>query len=244
MPLRPPAAADRFKEDSRSRGRAQTRTVCLRCHCRSPTLALVAAPTTRYARSGDVNIAYQVLGGEGSLDILFVHGFVGNMEALAEQPGHEVFFEHLASLGRVIRFDRRGTGLSDRVREVPTLEARMDDLRAVMDAASSRRAALVATFEAASMAMVYAATYPERVAALALYNPTAKGLRSPDYPWGLNSEEESGGPDRRRPRPLGNPGVRRRLPPGDGAHSRRRPRNGGVDRTSPPARRRARVQPR
>src|SRR5215831_7784208 len=150
---------------------------------------LVAAPTTRYARSGDVNIAYQVIESDGPLDVVFVHGFVGNMEVQAEQPAHEAFFERLASVGRVIRFDRRGTGLSDRVREVPTLEARMDDLRAVMDAASSRRAALVSTFEAASMAMVYAATYPERVAALALYNPTASGVRSSDYPWGSSAEE-------------------------------------------------------
>jgi pimeloyl-ACP methyl ester carboxylesterase len=150
----------------------------------------VTSPVTRYARSGDVNIAYQVIDGEGPLDVVFVHGFVGNMEVQAEQPGHEMWFERLASLGRVIRFDRRGTGLSDRVREVPTIEARMDDLRAVMDAASSRRAAIVSTFEAASLAMVYAATYPERVAALALYNPVAKGVRSSDYPWANSSEED------------------------------------------------------
>jgi class 3 adenylate cyclase/alpha-beta hydrolase superfamily lysophospholipase len=150
----------------------------------------MSSPTTRYARSGDVNIAYQVIDGDGPLDVVFVHGFVGNMEVQAEQPGNEAFFQRLASIGRVIRFDRRGTGLSDRVREVPTLEARMDDLRAVMDAVSSRRAALVATFEAASMAMVYAATYPERVAALALYNPTAKGVRTADYPWASRSEAE------------------------------------------------------
>lgn len=150
----------------------------------------VNPPITRYARSGDVNIAYQVLEGDGPLDVVFVHGFVGNMEVHSELPVHEAFFHRLTSLGRVIRFDRRGNGLSDRVREVPTLEARMDDLRAVMDAAASRRAALVASFEAASMAMVYAATYPERVAALALYNPIAKGVRSPDYPWGMHSHAD------------------------------------------------------
>jgi class 3 adenylate cyclase/alpha-beta hydrolase superfamily lysophospholipase len=147
-------------------------------------------PVTRYARSGDVNIAYQVIDGDGPLDVVFVHGFVGNMETQAEEPRHEAWFQRLASLGRVIRFDRRGTGLSDRVREVATLEARMDDLRAVMDAVSSRRAALFATFEAASMAIVYAATYPERVTALVLYNPIAKGVRSSDYPWGQASEAE------------------------------------------------------
>ncbi len=146
---------------------------------------------TRYARSGDVSIAYQELDGTGPLDIVFVHGFVSNLEVEAENPRYEAFFERLRPIGRLIRFDRRGTGLSDRVREVPTLEARMDDLRAVMDATGSSRALLVATFEAASMGMVYAATYPERVAGLALYNPIAKGVRSPDYPWALLSEEES-----------------------------------------------------
>jgi class 3 adenylate cyclase/alpha-beta hydrolase superfamily lysophospholipase len=145
---------------------------------------------TRYARSGDVSIAYQELPGTGPMDLVFVHGFVGNLEVEAENPRYEAFFERLRPLGRLIRFDRRGTGLSDRVREVPTLEARMDDLRAVMDAAGSSRALLLATFEAASMAMVYAATYPERVAGLALYNPIAKGVRSPDYPWAAMSEEE------------------------------------------------------
>jgi class 3 adenylate cyclase/pimeloyl-ACP methyl ester carboxylesterase len=145
---------------------------------------------TRYARSGDVSIAYQELEGAGPTDIVFVHGFVGNLEVEAENPRYEAFFERLRSLGRLIRFDRRGTGLSDRVREVPTLEARMDDLRAVMDAAGSPRAVLLATYEAASMAMVYAATYPERVAGLALYNPVAKGVRSADYPWAYLSEEE------------------------------------------------------
>jgi class 3 adenylate cyclase/pimeloyl-ACP methyl ester carboxylesterase len=147
-------------------------------------------PETRYARSGDVSIAYQEVGRGGPIDIVFVHGFVGNLEVEAENPRHEAFFERLGTLGRVIRFDRRGTGLSDRVREVPTLETRMDDLRAVMDAARSRRAVLVATFEAGSMAMVYAASYPERVAGLAVYNAVAKGLRSPDYPWAALSRDE------------------------------------------------------
>jgi class 3 adenylate cyclase len=145
---------------------------------------------THYARSGDVSIAYQEVGGGGPIDIVFVHGFAGNLEVEAENRHYEAFFERLGSVGRVIRFDRRGTGLSDRVREVPTLEARMDDLRAVMDAVGSPRAVLLATFEAAPMAMVYAATYPERVAGLAVYNPVAKGIRSPEYPWAPFSEEE------------------------------------------------------
>jgi class 3 adenylate cyclase len=149
---------------------------------------MLVQPETRYAKSGDVSIAYQIVGG-GPIDIVFVNGFVGNLEVQAENPGDQAFFERLASLGRVIRFDRRGTGLSDRVREVPTLETRMDDLRAVMDAAQSLRAVVVATFEAASMAIVYAATYPERVAGLAVYNPVAKGVRSKDYPWAWSEEE-------------------------------------------------------
>jgi class 3 adenylate cyclase len=147
-------------------------------------------PDTHYAMSGDVSIAYQEVEGRGPIDIVFVHGFAGNLEVEAENRRYEAFFEHLGSVGRVIRFDRRGTGLSDRVREVPTLEARMDDLRAVMDAVRSPRAVLLATFEAAPMAMMYAATYPERVAGLAVYNPVAKGIRSPEYPWAPFSEEE------------------------------------------------------
>jgi class 3 adenylate cyclase/alpha-beta hydrolase superfamily lysophospholipase len=150
---------------------------------------MLVQPETRYAKSGDVSIAYQIGGGGGPIDIVFVNGFVGNLEVQAENARDQAFFERLASLGRVIRFDRRGTGLSDRVREVPTLETRMDDLRAVMDAAQSPRAVVVATFEAASMAMVYAATYPERVAGLAVYNPVAKGVRSQDYPWAWSEEE-------------------------------------------------------
>jgi class 3 adenylate cyclase/alpha-beta hydrolase superfamily lysophospholipase len=137
----------------------------------------------RYAQSGDVSLAYRVIG-EGPVDLVFVHGYVGNLEAAAQQPLYEAFFERLAAFARVITFDRRGTGLSDRVREIPTLETRMDDLRAVMDAAGSERAALIGTFEAGAMCALFAATYPERVGALVLYNPFAKGVWAPDYPVG------------------------------------------------------------
>jgi class 3 adenylate cyclase len=147
-------------------------------------------PETLYASSGDVSIAYQEVGGRGPIDIVFVHGFAGNLEVEAENRRYEAFFERLGSIGRVIRFDRRGTGLSDRVREVPTLETRIDDLRAVMDAAGSPRAVLVGTFEAGAMAMVYSATYPERVAGLVVFNAVAKGVRTPDYPWASFSEQE------------------------------------------------------
>jgi len=149
---------------------------------------LVSAPEISYARSGDVSLAY-VVTGSGPIDLVFVHGFVGNLETGREQPLRVAFFERLASFARVIEFDRRGTGLSDRVREVPTLETRMDDLRAVMDAAGSERAAVLGTFEAAAMAALYAATYPERVGALILYNPIAKGEWSPDYPFARTAEE-------------------------------------------------------
>jgi class 3 adenylate cyclase len=148
----------------------------------------VDEPEIQYTRSGDVSIAYAVVG-EGPRDIVFVHGFAGNLETAQRLPERRAFFERFASSARVIEFDRRGTGLSDRVREIPTLETRMDDLRAVMDAAGSRRAALMATFEAASMTALFAATYPERVAALALYNPSAKGTWSPDYPFAPTEEE-------------------------------------------------------
>jgi class 3 adenylate cyclase len=148
----------------------------------------VQAPEIQYTQSGDVSIAYAI-SGEGPIDIVFVHGYMSNLEVEWEDPGHVAFFTSLAAAARVIRFDRRGSGLSDRARDVPTLEARMDDVRAVMDAAGSPRAVLVATFEAASMAMLFAATYPERVAALVLFYPLAKGVWSPDYPFAPTEEQ-------------------------------------------------------
>lgn len=146
------------------------------------------APDIRYAQSGDVSIAYAVQG-DGPIHIVFVHGYISNLEVEWEEPRHRAFFGQLATTGALIRFDRRGSGLSDRVRDVPTLETRMDDLRAVMDAAPSERAVLVATFEAASMTMLFAATYPERVAGLVLYNPIAKGVWSADYPFAPTEDE-------------------------------------------------------
>jgi len=142
----------------------------------------------RYARSGDVAIAYQVIG-EGTPDLVFVTGFVSNLAYAWEHPVVVRFYEHVSSYSRLIRFDRRGTGLSDRPRDVPTLETRMDDLRVVMEAVGSERAAILATFEAAAMAALFAATYPERVGALVLFNPYAKAVASSDYPWGKTAEE-------------------------------------------------------
>ena len=153
-----------------------------------PQTRRVEAPAIVYTQSGDVSIAYAI-SGQGPPDIVFVHGYIGNLEVEWDEPGHVAFFTKLATANRVIRFDRRGSGLSDRVRDVPTLETRMDDLRAVMDAAGSSRAVVVATFEAAAMAMLFAATYPERVAGLVLFYPLAKGVWAPDYPFAPTEDD-------------------------------------------------------
>ena len=141
-----------------------------------------------YARSGDVAIAYQVVG-EGPVDIVFVRGFAGDVLSVWEQPLLVRFIEELAEFSRVVLIDKRGTGLSDRVREVPTLETRMDDLRAVMDDLGSESAILWTAQEGARLATLYAATHPERVAGLVLFDPTAKGRRSSDYPWAWSDDE-------------------------------------------------------
>jgi class 3 adenylate cyclase len=154
---------------------------------RGRTLPRVELPDVRYARSGDVAIAYTVVG-DGPIDLVFVHGFAGNLDVELGSPYMGPLHERLASFSRLVLFDRRGTGLSDRMREAPTLETRMDDLRAVLDAAGSESAALFGTFEAASMCVLFAATYPERTRGLVLYNPVAKGTAAPDYPWGEPAE--------------------------------------------------------
>jgi pimeloyl-ACP methyl ester carboxylesterase len=136
----------------------------------------------KYAKSGNVAIAYAVYG-QGPPDLVFVHGFAGNIEIENEHPIPAGFHERLAGFSRLIIFDRRGTGLSDRLREPATLEVRMDDLRAVLDAVGSERAVLFGTFEAASMCLLFGATYPERTSGLVLYNPVARGSWAPDYPW-------------------------------------------------------------
>ena len=145
-------------------------------------------PETRYARSGDVNIAYQVLGA-GPLDLVFAPGFVSNVELGWTVPGRGDFLHALGSFARVIQFDKRGTGMSDRVRDLPTLETRMDDVRAVMDATRSQRAALFGVDTGGTMSVLFAATYPERTSALVLYGAFARTLWAPDYPWGLTEQE-------------------------------------------------------
>jgi pimeloyl-ACP methyl ester carboxylesterase len=138
---------------------------------------------TRYALSGDVHIAYQVTG-EGPFDLVFVPGFVTHMELQWRMPGFGAFLEDLASVARLIRFDKRGTGMSDPVSGAPSLETRMDDVRAVMDAAGSQRAAFYGLSEGAAMSILFAATYPERVAALVVRSCTPRTMWAPDFPWG------------------------------------------------------------
>jgi len=142
-------------------------------------------PQTDYAKSGDVHIAYQVLG-DGPVDLVFVPGFVSHVEHFWEDPSLARFLRRLASFSRLVFFDKRGTGLSDRVSEdaVPTLEERMDDVRAVMDAVGFERAAIFAPSDAGSMAILFAATYPERTTALVLYGTFPAGVKEPGYPWG------------------------------------------------------------
>ena len=142
-----------------------------------------------YAKSGDLSIAYATYG-EGPPDVVFAHGFAGNIEIERETPFQRNFHDRVASFARFILFDRRGTGLSDRPREPATLEARMDDVRAVLDAAGSERAVLFGTVEAAAMCILFAATYPERTLGIVLYNGYAKGTWAPDYPWGETVEEQ------------------------------------------------------
>ena len=147
-------------------------------------------PETRYAKSGDVHIAYQVVG-DGPFDLVIVPGWVSHVEEFWDDRDAAYWFRRLASFSRLILFDKRGTGLSDRVpdAELPTLEQRMDDVRAVMDAAGSEQAALLGFSEGGSMALVFAATYPERTLALALYATYARRLWAPDHPWGPTAEE-------------------------------------------------------
>jgi pimeloyl-ACP methyl ester carboxylesterase len=145
---------------------------------------VAVGPETRYALSGDVHIAYQVTG-EGPFDLVFVPGFVTHMEMQWKLPGFkESFLEPMGSVARLIRFDKRGTGMSDPVSGAPSLETRMDDVRAVMDAAGSRRAAIFGLSEGAAMSILFAATYPERTAALILRSCSPRTLWAPDFPWG------------------------------------------------------------
>jgi class 3 adenylate cyclase len=151
-----------------------------------------APPETRYAKSGDLNIAYRVTG-EGPFDLVYVPGWVSNIEAMWEEPSHARLLGRLASFSRLILFDKRGTGLSDPVPldRLPTLEERMDDVRAVMDAAGSERAAIFGSSEGGLMSVLFAATSPERIEALITLAIYATRLWSPDYPWAPTPEDRA-----------------------------------------------------
>jgi pimeloyl-ACP methyl ester carboxylesterase len=139
----------------------------------------------RYARSGDVALAYQITG-EGPIDLVFVPGWISNIEMAWELPEFARFLGRLGSFARLIWFDKRGTGLSDRVAGPVTLEARSDDIRAVMDAAGSDQAALVGWYEGGAIAASFAATYPERVRALVIGSFTARAAHDVGEPWGID----------------------------------------------------------
>ena len=140
-------------------------------------------PQTRYAKSGDVSIAYQTVG-DGPIDLVLVPGWVSNIDVFWEEPRLARLLTRLASFSRLILFDKRGTGLSDRVSDMPSLEIRMDDVRAVMDAVGSQRAALFGYSEGGAMCVLFAATYPDRASALIMVGSFARRTSAPDYPWG------------------------------------------------------------
>jgi class 3 adenylate cyclase len=146
------------------------------------------AGETRYARSGELHIAYQVVG-DGPIDLVYVPSWISQVEHYWEEPMVARYFNRLASFSRLIMFDRRGSGLSDPVPRAPALEEQMDDVVAVMDAAGSRRAAVFAQLEGGAMAAMFAATHPERTSALVLYEAMPRMSWAPDYDWPPRREE-------------------------------------------------------
>ena len=145
-------------------------------------------PETRWARSGDLNIAYQVVG-DGPVDLVFCPPFAANVELVWEVPPRRALNEGLASVARLIAFDKRGTGLSDRIAGVASLEQRMDDVRAVMDAAGSGRAALLGIADGGPLAILFAAAHPERCLGLVLWDTAPRFVWAPDYPWAPNRQD-------------------------------------------------------
>jgi len=152
--------------------------------------APAAAPRVGYARSGSVNIAYQVIG-SGAIDLVFVMGWVSHLEYFWNEPSLARFLTRLSGMARLILFDKRGTGLSDPVpvSELPSLDTRLDDVRAVMDAVGSRRAVLMGVSEGGPLCSLFAATYPEKTEALIMIGSYARRLWHHDYPWGPTAEE-------------------------------------------------------
>jgi len=143
---------------------------------------MITMPPTQYARSGDVSIAYQVVG-DGPIDVVLVPGYVSHVEMLWDFPGAVRMIERITSFARLILFDKRGGGMSDPVAGAPILEERIDDVRAVMEAAGSERAVLLGVSEGVPMCLLFAATHPELVSALVLYGGMARSTWAPDYPW-------------------------------------------------------------
>ena len=185
-----------------------------------PGVAVVSVPETHYARSGDVNIAYQVVG-SGPRDLVFIMGWVSHLDYFWAEPSFARFLHRLATFSRLILIDKRGTGLSDRVTALPTLEQRMDDVRAVMDEVGSNYAALLGVSEGGPMCALFAATYPEKTRALVMIGTYAKRLWDPEYPWGPSREQREafyrqiqegwGGPiglEERAPSMAGDPAFR------------------------------------
>jgi class 3 adenylate cyclase len=145
--------------------------------------------TVRYARNGDVHLAYQVIG-DGAIDLVYAPGIWSNLEVMWEEPRWARFLERLASFSRLILFDMRGIGLSDLGDEPPVLEVQMDDLRAVMDAAGAERAAIFGGARGGAMTLLFAGSYPERTRWLILYAPIVKTVRAEDWPYGRTAEEQ------------------------------------------------------
>ncbi len=145
----------------------------------------------RYARNGDVHIAYEVIGDDAGVDLVLIRTFVSQLEHFRRLPAMVNFTKRLGALGRLICFDHRGTGLSDRVRgyRLPTIEERVDDLQAVLDAAGSERAVVVALADGGPLGCMFAAARPERTVALALCNTRPRIAWAPDYPWGMREAE-------------------------------------------------------
>jgi class 3 adenylate cyclase len=145
-------------------------------------------PETKYAKSGDVHIAYQVVG-DGPFDLVFMPTFASHVEFIWEEPAYTRFLQRLASFSRLILLDKRGTGLSDRVTDAATLEERMDDVRAVLDAVGSQQAALLGASDGGSLAALFAATYPERTRALVLYAAIAAAAYNDEHAWAATPEQ-------------------------------------------------------
>src|ERR1035437_10302781 len=147
------------------------------------------ATDVRFARSGDVDIAYQVVG-EGPIDLVYVAGSITHLQVMWELPAYRRYCERLAEFSRLILFDKRGMGMSDRVPGVTTLEERMDDVRAVMDAVGSERAALMGESEGGPLSILFAAAHPERTQALILQGAEVREKKDADWPWGEATDVE------------------------------------------------------